>query len=98
MSSEANFRLHSLIDGRVQGVGFRNFVLIKAEELDLTGWVRNTYQGQVEVLAEGPRPALEIFFEQLKVGPGPAFVTTITQDWEPATGEFPYFAVRHTSY
>ncbi len=98
MSSEDHYRLHSIIDGRVQGVGFRNFVLIKAEELDLTGWVRNTYQGQVEVLAEGPRQTLEIFFEHLKRGPSPAYVTNITQDWEPATGEFPYFAVRHTSY
>ena len=45
--------LHFLIQGRVQGVGFRWFVHREASELDLRGWVRNTEDGDVEVVASG---------------------------------------------
>ena len=45
--------LHFLIQGRVQGVGFRWFVHREASELDLRGWVRNTEDGDVEVVAHG---------------------------------------------
>jgi acylphosphatase len=45
--------LHFLIQGRVQGVGFRWFVNREASELNLRGWVRNTEEGDVEVLASG---------------------------------------------
>ena len=51
--------LHSRIEGYVQGVGFRYFVLEKAQDLGLTGWVRNCTNGDVEVLAEGTREQLE---------------------------------------
>jgi acylphosphatase len=49
-----NLVLHFLIRGRVQGVGFRWFVHREASELDLRGWVRNTEDGDVEVVAAGP--------------------------------------------
>ncbi len=88
--------LHAVIDGRVQGVGFRMFVLEEARELDLTGWVRNTYSGQVEVLAEGPRPVLEIFLETLRRGPRGAWVESVQQDWQPASGQFTSFEVART--
>ena len=45
--------VHFLIQGRVQGVGFRWFVQREASELDLRGWVRNTEDGDVEVVAAG---------------------------------------------
>ena len=47
--------LHFLIQGRVQGVGFRWFVQREARMLDLRGWVRNTEEGEVEVVASGRR-------------------------------------------
>jgi acylphosphatase len=50
---------HFLIKGRVQGVGFRWFVLREAAELGLRGWVRNTDDGHVEVLARGEPDQLE---------------------------------------
>lgn len=89
-------RLHAIIDGSVQGVGFRMFVLDHAGALGLTGWVRNKYDGRVEVVAEGEMPELENLLEKLRLGPRSAFVTEVVKEWQPATGEFPSFAVRRT--
>jgi len=61
--------LHFLIQGRVQGVGFRWFVQREAGELDLHGWVRNTEEGDVEVLAAGDPTDLNELRASLKRGP-----------------------------
>jgi acylphosphatase len=87
-------RLHVLIDGRVQGVGFRYFVLEKANLLKIGGWVRNTSDGQVEVTAEGNKDSLDKLFNYLKRGPNMAYVTDIQQTWLPATGEFVGFNIK----
>ena len=50
--------IHLEVRGRVQGVGFRWFIVERAEELDLAGWVRNKADGKVEIAAAGPREAL----------------------------------------
>jgi len=89
-------RLPAVVSGHVQGVGFRAFVRDRAEELDLTGWVRNTFNGEVEVLAEGPHDDLERLRDWLKTGPRGSFVTHVTQEWQEATGEFEYFMVTRT--
>jgi acylphosphatase len=89
-------RLHAFVDGSVQGVGFRMFVVDHAQALHLTGWVRNTYDGRVEVLAEGSRSEIERLLEKLFRGPGSAFVTGVENDWAPPTGEFHGFNVRPT--
>jgi acylphosphatase len=89
-------RLHAVIDGRVQGVGFRYFVLETALPLDLTGWVRNTMDGQVEVVAEGQRSSLEQLLEALRRGPRAAYVLSLNQEWQTASGEFTRFDVRGT--
>jgi acylphosphatase len=96
MSLQLKSRLYTVIEGRVQGVGFRSFVLDKADELELTGWVRNTYTGNVEVLAEGPRFALEELLIALKKGPNTAYVTNVRASWTEATGEYRFFGVEHT--
>jgi len=89
-------RLHAVVSGHVQGVGFRAFVRDRAEELDLTGWVRNTYDGDVEVLAEGPREDLERLRDWLQTGPRGCFVTHVSQEWQEPSGEFEDFLVTRT--
>lgn len=59
---------HYLVKGRVQGVGFRWFVHREAEPLKLRGWVRNTEDGHVEVVAAGGRAQLESLAEALRRG------------------------------
>jgi acylphosphatase len=61
--------VHFLIRGRVQGVGFRWFVHREASELDLHGWVRNTEDGDVEVLASGAPADLVELRATLRKGP-----------------------------
>jgi len=61
--------LHFLIQGRVQGVGFRWFVHREASELDLRGWVRNTEDGDVEVVASGSAEDLAELRQSLRRGP-----------------------------
>jgi acylphosphatase len=61
--------LHFLIQGRVQGVGFRWFVHREASDLDLRGWVRNTEEGEVEVLASGAEEDLAELRASLRRGP-----------------------------
>jgi acylphosphatase len=90
-------RLHAFIDGSVQGVGFRMFVKDQARALRLSGWVRNTFDGRVEVVAEGSYPDLERLVEKLRTGPRSAFVTEFKKEWQPATGSFSNFEIRPTS-
>ncbi len=89
-----NSRLHAIVEGRVQGVGFRAFVIDYASRLHLTGWVRNTWNGEVEIVAEGPQQDLLTMLDLLRKGPPAAVVTHISQDWQTYTGEFTRFQVR----
>ncbi len=90
-------RLHAVIEGHVQGVGFRAFVFDVAQSMEATGWVRNTFEGNVEVLAEGLRENLEILLDYMRRGPRSAFVTHIAPTWSEPTGEFERFEVRRTT-
>lgn len=96
MSGGTLSRLHARIEGRVQGVGFRYFVLDTAQALGVSGWVRNRWDQSVEVVAEGEREALERLLEALRRGPRAAFVSDVQVDWEEWQGEFNGFAVRAT--
>ena len=87
-------RVHIWVTGRVQGVGFRAFVLQSGPLFGLTGWVRNVGYDQVETVAEGPRAVLERFIEVVKTGPRASRVDEATVEWETPTGEFEGFIVR----
>ena len=86
-------RVHVVVQGRVQGVGFRAFVARRARDLKLTGWVRNRFDGAVEVLAEGTRSALEALVEAVRRGPPAARVATVEEQWSEGTPEHRDFAV-----
>ncbi len=58
-----------IVSGRVQGVGYRWFAVRSAEELGVRGWVRNTADGKVEVLAVGDAEKLKAFEQRLWKGP-----------------------------
>jgi acylphosphatase len=94
MSEPDKTRLHAIVEGRVQGVGYRAFAIRKAEDLGITGWVRNCWDGSVEVVAEGERAILDRFVAALFLGPSSANVTRITPEWLPASGEFFRFSAR----
>ncbi len=79
-------RLHAVVHGRVQGVGFRATTMDEARRLQLAGWVRNRIDGTVEVLAEGPPAKLALFLSYLKRGPLGARVSSVVEDWSEAQG------------
>jgi acylphosphatase len=85
--------LHVTVRGRVQGVGFRDFVRYRAESLGLRGHVRNLPDGRVEAVAEGPREALERLLGDVSSGPRGAEVHEVDVDWQDATGEFAGFRI-----
>ena len=68
-------RIHGIVRGRVQGVGFRASAAHEARRLGLAGWVRNRPDGTVEVLASGDDAAVDQLAEWLKRGPRGAHVT-----------------------
>ncbi len=89
-------RLRAVAQGRVQGVGFRQFALETAGRLRLTGVCRNLRNGDVEVIAEGEEGALEALLVALKQGPRAASIDRVHAVWLPPTGEFRTFAIGST--
>ena len=85
--------LHAIVEGRVQGVGFRWFVRDAARNLGLTGHVRNLPGGDVEVVAAGDRKTLERLVGQLRRGPGFAYVTDVRCEWADEGPDFSDFRI-----
>jgi acylphosphatase len=86
--------LHAYVDGWVQGVGYRYFVVNTALALGLRGYVRNLTDGSVEVIAQGTRPNLERLLTLLQRGPSAAEVKEIRTNWGQPTEHFSGFHVR----
>jgi len=88
--------VRAIVNGRVQGVFFRDFVSRWAAELGLTGYVRNLPGGRaVEVQAEGEREQLEKLLGYLKVGSPSAKVEEVVTDWSEYTGNYSRFSIRY---
>ena len=81
------------IRGRVQGVGFRYFARKRALELNITGWVRNLPDGNVEVLAIGPISKLEQFMHYLQTGPMGSRVENTEFQWVFDPGKWKGFEI-----
>jgi len=82
------------IRGRVHGVSFRVSVARRAQSSGLTGWVRNRFDGSVEVMAEGSPTALSSLRVFCADGPRGAHVRDLEVHDETETGEFVAFSVR----
>ena len=91
-------RLEAVVHGRVQGVGFRFFVLRVADGLPITGWVANEGDGTVRCVAEGSREDLDRLLSALREGPAGAVVQNVTEQWSPATGRLRGFGVRSSGH
>jgi len=87
-------RAHIFISGIVQGVFFRASTADKAQELELTGWVKNLPDGRVEAVIEGPKDKIEEMIEWMKKGPRLAKVDEVEMVWEEYKGEFGNFEIR----
>jgi acylphosphatase len=95
MSDSAVESLLAFVHGRVQGVGFRAFVMYRARDLGLVGYARNLSDGvSVEVRAEGPRSDLELLLKALREGPPSSYVERVDISWSPPLGTFAGFADR----
>ena len=89
-------QLHAMVEGRVQGVGFRFYVRQQASALPIMGWVRNLADGRVELLAEGNRRDLEVFLAAVRRGSPGASVTEVIADWQPPSGLWTQFSIAPT--
>jgi acylphosphatase len=86
--------LHIIVQGVVQGVGFRYFVYRHATNLGLNGWVRNLYTDDVEIEVEGERSLLESFIMEVKIGPRSAHVKDLKLEWQAFENKFSAFEIR----
>ena len=90
-----NARVRALVRGRVQGVFYRDFTCSHARRIGVFGWVRNLADGAtVEVVAEGPEPALQQLLDNLRRGPRGSRVVTVDTEWASPEGSFISFDVR----
>jgi acylphosphatase len=93
--SQEDVRLHAIVHGSVQAVGFRYFVLTRVHGSGIRGWVRNRGDGSVECVAEGPRDRLDRLLGELRQGPRSAEVSEVEVEWEPARGDLHDFRVAY---
>jgi len=87
-------RAHLLISGRVQGVAFRYYTQDIAQSLEIKGWVRNCWDGKVEIVAEGEEEKVKKLISRCYQGPGSAIVEKLDIEWEKYRGEFNSFGIR----
>jgi acylphosphatase len=83
-----------IVSGLVQGVGFRYFIARTASELDLNGYVRNLYSGEVEIYAEGRKEFLEELVKRAKLGPSHAYVDSTSIQWLEFKNKYNNFEIR----
>ena len=89
----SNIRIHLIIEGRVQGVWFRDSTRREAVSLGVFGWVRNRPDGTVEVVAEGPEDQVGKLITWCNHGPPAAGVSQVHESREKWQGEFKFFDI-----
>ncbi len=83
-----------IVSGRVQGVGYRYFIARSASELDLTGYVRNLFNGDVEIYAEGKKQYLDALVSKAKTGPPHSIVDKASIQWLDFKNKYNNFEIR----
>jgi len=96
MENKQNERLHTFVQGSVQGVGFRFFVFQTGSNLQLHGWVRNRINGNVEVLAEGSREKLNTLLREIRKGSQMAQIVKVDVEWQKSRNDLPPFTILQT--
>ena len=87
-------RVHVLISGKVQGVWYRASTQAKAQQLGITGWVRNTRDGKVEAVFEGDEATIQQMILWCHQGPPQAKVNTVEVREQPSSDSFHEFFIR----
>jgi acylphosphatase len=87
-------RLHAVVRGRVQGVGYRATTAQQGRQHGVAGWVRNLMDGSVEVVAEGDDQVMLAFVDYLRRGPNGARVTNVDTEWTDARSDLQGFEIR----
>ena len=91
----AKIRMHLIIEGRVQGVWFRESTRREAASLGVSGWVRNRPEGTVEVVAEGMEEKVKKLVSWCHHGPPSALVRKVHEKEEGWVGEFDGFDISY---
>lgn len=84
-----------MVNGLVQGVGFRYFVFRNAKSMGLKGFTKNLYTGEVLTVVEGEKYLLEDFYNRLKIGPKYADVKNASIKWGEVKNEFNTFEIKY---
>ena len=87
-------RFRATVSGRVQGVGYRASAAHEARRLGVLGWVRNRFDGTVEIEAQGAEAVLQTFLVYLRQGPPGARVKLVDVDWLPVASDLGSFEIR----
>lgn len=95
-SKEKFGRAHIFVSGRVQGVFFRSNTRKKAEELKVSGWIKNLSDSRVEAIFEGKKERVQDLIEWTKESPKGAEVNNVKVQWEEYKGEFRNFKIKYS--
>lgn len=87
--------LKAAVSGVVQGVGYRYYVLREANRLGVTGYVKNLPNGEVEVFAEAEQPMLQIFLNNLRIGPAFSQVENVEVEWGESESKYTAFKIAY---
>ena len=99
MSAEAErAAAEILVEGRVQGVGYRQYARRCAERHGVVGYVMNMHDGRVRIVAEGTRARIEAMVPDLERGPRLGHVTRISLTWHTPRGDFGGFGIRYSGH
>lgn len=93
MSQSQKSAVRIVVSGVVQGVGYRYFIARAASELNLTGYVKNLWDGNVEIYAEGDKAFLHEMVNKAKIGPMHSHVVSCKVEWLDFTNKYDNFGI-----